>query len=70
MGAGLLACGLYYSSLSSLIKLALLPRGAETEQLQDWQSFLINLAEKKFDSETARFPLKAREKECFEQVGR
>lgn len=63
MGAGLLACGLDYPGLSSLIKLVLLPRGTETEQLRDWRSFLINSAEKKFDRETGRFPLKAREKD-------
>lgn len=63
MGAGLLACGLDYPSLSSLIKPVLLPRGSETEQLRDWQSFLINSAEKKFDRETGRFSLKAREKD-------
>lgn len=63
MGAGLLACGLDYPGLSSLIKLVLLPRGTETEQLRDWRSFLINSEEKKFDRETGRFPLKAREKD-------
>lgn len=63
MGAGLLACGLDYPGLSSLIKAVLLPRGSEMKQLRDWQSFLINSAKKKFDRERGRFPLKARQKD-------
>lgn len=61
MGAGLLACGLDYPGLSSLINLVLLPRDAEKGVAVGLGSFQINLAEKKFDREAGMFPPKALE---------